>query len=102
MTLSEIIEDFRSGDPERYGNALREAEQIAAASTLPDAATSEVLAAVTTPFPEVGPQRAEEVLMVLLARHAREVCRRGCARRPAHRLRPARRRDLDRWPHHAR
>ena len=33
MTLSEIIEDFRSGDPERYGNALREAEQIAAAST---------------------------------------------------------------------
>jgi hypothetical protein len=73
MALTEIIDHFRSGDPERYGEALQQAEQIAAAPTLPDGAVAEVLAAVTTPFPEVGPQRAEEVLMVLLARHAREV-----------------------------
>ncbi len=73
MTLTEIIDHFRSGDPERYGEALQQAEQIAAAPTLPDGAVAEILAAVTTPFPEIGPQRAEEVLMVLLARHAREV-----------------------------
>ena len=73
MTLEEIITHFRSGEPERYAEALQEAETVAAAPELPAGATDAILTAVRTPFPEVGPQRAEEVLMVLLARHAGEV-----------------------------
>ena len=35
MTLEEIITHFRSGEPERYAEALQEAETVAAAPELP-------------------------------------------------------------------